>query len=69
MTGWIIFGCVIAVFALLLSLSLVIRVEMDDDGLRARMGIGPFGIGHEVGQTGCCHSLVGRESVGKLTGQ
>ena len=44
MTGWIIFGCVIAVFALLLSLSLVIRVEMDDDGLRARMGIGPFGI-------------------------
>ena len=44
MTGWIISGCVIAVFALLLSLSLVIRVEMDDSGLRARMGIGPFGI-------------------------
>ena len=32
-------------------------------------GIGPLGIGHEVGQTGCCHSLVGRESVGKLAGQ
>lgn len=44
MTGWVIFGCVIAVLALLLSLSLVIRVEMDDGGLQAWMGIGPFGV-------------------------
>ena len=69
MTGWIIFGCVIVVFALLLSLSLVIRVEMDDDGLRVRMGIGPFGIGHEVGQPSSGSSLVGRESVGELASQ
>lgn len=45
MTGWIVLGGILLFLALILSLSIVIRVHVGSEGFRVWIGAGPFGKG------------------------